>query len=87
MVQELLTSGLILPNTGPFSSPILLVCKADDRWRLWANYRVVNEVTIKDKYPISVIKELLDGLYNARYFSKLDLNGIAPNPGERPWHP
>jgi hypothetical protein len=65
MVQELLNTGIIRPSTSPYSSPMVMVLKKEGSWRMCHDFHTLKKLTIKDKFPIPIIYELLDELSGA----------------------
>jgi hypothetical protein len=72
-LQELLDKGYIRPSSSPWGSPTLFVKKKDGSLRMCVDYRPLNAVTIKNKYPLPRIDVLFDQLAGAQVFSKIDL--------------
>jgi len=71
LIQHLLQAQMIRTIVSPYSSPVILVKKNDATWRLCVDFRQLNSNTIKNKYPIPIIEDLLDELFGAQVFSKL----------------
>ncbi|XP_070010217.1 uncharacterized protein [Nicotiana sylvestris] len=72
-LKDLLEKGFIRPSTLPWGAPVQFVRKKDGSLRMCIDYRQLNKVTIKNKYPFPRIDDLFDQLQGARYFSKIDL--------------
>ena len=72
-IEELLESGFIRPSASPWGAPVLLVKKKDGGMHLCVDYRQLNKVTIKNKYPLLRIDDLMDQPQGATIFSKIDL--------------
>jgi len=72
-VKELLKHGLIEPSSSPYGAPVLFVGKKDGSLRMCIDYRALNKITVKNKYPLPRIDQLLDSLSGAKAFTSLDL--------------
>ncbi|KAI3778829.1 hypothetical protein L2E82_08214 [Cichorium intybus] len=72
-LQELLDRGFIRPSSSPWGAPVLFVKKKDGSMRMCIDYRELNKITIKNRYPLPRIDDLFDQLQGADYFSKIDL--------------
>uniref|UniRef100_A0A251RRD4 RNA-directed DNA polymerase n=1 Tax=Helianthus annuus TaxID=4232 RepID=A0A251RRD4_HELAN len=72
-LQELSDKGFIRPSFSPWGAPVLFVKKKDGSFRMCIDYRELNKLTIKNRYPLPRIDDLFDQLQGASYFSKIDL--------------
>ncbi|KAJ0476778.1 putative nucleotidyltransferase, Ribonuclease H [Helianthus annuus] len=72
-IQELLDKGLIRPSVSPWGAPVLFVKKKDGSMRMCIDYRELNELTVKNRYPLPRIDDLFDQLQGASWFSKIGL--------------
>ena len=72
-MQDLTSKGFIRPSLSPWGAPVLLVKKKDGKSGLCVDYRQLNKVTVKNRYPIPWIDDLMDQLRGAAVFSKIDL--------------
>ncbi|GBM95236.1 Retrovirus-related Pol polyprotein from transposon 297 [Araneus ventricosus] len=73
LVKEMVDNGIIEDSSGPWTSPIVLVKKKDGSTRFCVDYRKLNEITIKDSYPLPRIDDTLDALNGSQWLSTLDL--------------
>ena len=72
-LKENLESGRIQPSKSPMAAPVFFVKKKDRKLRLVQDYRALNAMTVKNKYPLPLIPELIAKLRRAKYFTKLDV--------------
>ncbi|KAI3809203.1 hypothetical protein L1987_25173 [Smallanthus sonchifolius] len=72
-LQELSDKGFICPSHSPWGAPVLFVKKKDGSFRMCIDYRELNKLTIKNRYPLPRIDDLFDQLQGSTYFSKIDL--------------
>ena len=69
----MLDKGLIRPRTSPCGSPIVFLPKKDETWRMCVDFRALNKITVRNRYPLPRIDDLLDQLKEEIFFTKLDL--------------
>ncbi|KAI3774607.1 hypothetical protein L1987_49166 [Smallanthus sonchifolius] len=72
-LQELLDKGFIRPSFSPWGAPVLFVKKKDETFRMCIDYRELNKLTIKNRYPLPRLDDLFDQLQGSSFYSKIDL--------------
>jgi len=85
-LEENLRTGRIQPSKSPIAAPVFFIKKKDGSLQLVQDYRALNAVTVKNRYPLPLISELVSQLHRAKYFTKLDVcwgfNNICIKPGD-----
>ena len=71
-IEYYLNQGWIRPSSSPYGAPVLFIPKKNGKLRLCIDYRGINEITVKDKYPLPNAEQLFEQLQGAKYFSKID---------------
>ena len=88
LVKEMLDKGVIERSNSPWSSAIVMIKKKDGSTRCCIDYRRVNELTVKDAYPLPMTEDCFDALYGSQWFSTLDLSSgywqVELDPVDRP---
>ena len=72
-IDEHLRKGFIRPSSSPVASPVILVKKPGGGLRFCVDYRALNAITVKNRYPIPKVRETLNRLCKAKFYSKLDI--------------
>src|SRR3954462_2691510 len=72
-LDKLLANGAIQPSRSPYGAPVVFIKKKDGELRMCIDYRALNKITVKNKYPIPRIDDLMDQIHGAQIFSKIDL--------------
>ena len=73
-LEENLCTGRVCPSKSPMAAPVFFIKKKDGSLQLVQDYRALNSMTVKNKYPLPLISELVSQLHRARYFTKLDVH-------------
>jgi len=75
-LDNILAQGFIKPSTSPAGAPIMFVPKKEGKLRLYVNYRMLNQITCKDRTLLLLISKILDQLGNAKIYTKLDIREV-----------
>ena len=75
-LEENLAKGFIQESKSPISTPILFAPKKDGSLRFYIDYRGLNSIIVKNRYPLPLITKIIDYIIRAKYFSKIDLKDV-----------
>src|SRR5690349_22433650 len=72
--NKLLKNGSIKPSKSPYGAPVIFVKKKNGELRMCIDYQALNKITIKNRFPIPLIDDLVDQLHDAKVFTKINLH-------------